>query len=269
MGYAGRVVLMAISQRLRAEIIKRDNGTCQMCGAKAPEVKIAIDHVQPKALGGTDEVTNLRVLCVPCNSGKSSISPDAPAVAAVEESARMHADLMRGAYAVLVERIGKAREYQDEFLAAYDYEPTAGWEDGLNRWHRMGVPVEIIIDAAETATRKTGFINRLERFKYFCGIVWNQVAAVDAVTADKAILDGSFYSPEEIEELELEAWKLGWDVGYQRHAKETATDEARIYTQNEVDDIRQTSYNEGYSCSYQDTWNQVHDRYPQLAEGGY
>lgn len=63
---------MAVSKRLRYEILRRDNHTCRYCGASAPDVPLRVDHVTPVALGGTDEPSNLVTSCEPCNSGKTS-----------------------------------------------------------------------------------------------------------------------------------------------------------------------------------------------------
>lgn len=78
---------MSVSKRLRFEVLRRDNHTCRYCGGAAPDVKLTVDHVVPTALGGTDEPSNLVAACGPCNSGKTSSSPDAPVVADVEQDA--------------------------------------------------------------------------------------------------------------------------------------------------------------------------------------
>ncbi|MFD9276847.1 HNH endonuclease [Streptomyces mirabilis] len=63
---------MAVSKRLRYEILRRDRYTCRYCGASAPDAPMRVDHVTPVALGGTDHPSNLVAACEPCNSGKSS-----------------------------------------------------------------------------------------------------------------------------------------------------------------------------------------------------
>lgn len=45
--------------------------TCQYCGRKAPEVALEIDHIVPRAKGGTNDKKNLTVACRDCNQGKS------------------------------------------------------------------------------------------------------------------------------------------------------------------------------------------------------
>lgn len=63
---------MAVSKRLRFEILRRDNHTCRYCGASAPATPLRVDHVVPAALGGSDHPSNLVTSCEPCNSGKTS-----------------------------------------------------------------------------------------------------------------------------------------------------------------------------------------------------
>ena len=59
--------------RLRFEIFKRDNFTCQYCGRKAPEVELQIDHKHPKSKGGKDRIENYITACKECNMGKGDV----------------------------------------------------------------------------------------------------------------------------------------------------------------------------------------------------
>lgn len=78
---------MAVSKRLRYEVLRRDNHACRYCGRSAPDVALTVDHVVPVALGGSDDPGNLVTACRDCNSGKSASSPDAPIVANVADDA--------------------------------------------------------------------------------------------------------------------------------------------------------------------------------------
>lgn len=63
-----------MSPRLRRDVLMRDRFTCQECGANRgddPDVILHVDHIQPVAAGGQDEMDNLHVLCIDCNLGKS------------------------------------------------------------------------------------------------------------------------------------------------------------------------------------------------------
>jgi len=63
----------SISKKLRFEVYKRDKFTCQYCGKKAPDIILNIDHIEPVASGGTNEILNLITSCFECNNGKSDI----------------------------------------------------------------------------------------------------------------------------------------------------------------------------------------------------
>ncbi len=61
--------------KLRFEIFKRDNFTCQYCGrnVKEDKIKIHCDHIIPKKKGGKDIPENLITACEECNLGKEDI----------------------------------------------------------------------------------------------------------------------------------------------------------------------------------------------------
>lgn len=62
----------ALSKRVRFEVFKRDKFTCQYCGKSAPDVVLVIDHIDPVAKGGTNDLLNLITSCDPCNAGKGA-----------------------------------------------------------------------------------------------------------------------------------------------------------------------------------------------------
>ena len=62
----------AISKKLRFEVFKRDSFTCQYCGAQSPDVVLHVDHINPVAGGGDNDILNLITSCEPCNLGKGA-----------------------------------------------------------------------------------------------------------------------------------------------------------------------------------------------------
>lgn len=174
---------MAVSRRLRYEVLRRDNHTCRYCGATAPDVKLTVDHVTPSALGGKDEASNLVTACAPCNAGKTSIAPDSPLVDDVA------ADAIRWARArqiALVDwRDGREElAYNlEEFQASWNrwqYDVNGGtkpvdlptdWEDSVSRWLTEGLTPDDLRPLVDIAMRKPG-VKLGERWKYFCGVVW-------------------------------------------------------------------------------------------------
>lgn len=68
----------SLSKRLRMEVLKRDGFACRYCGAKAPDVRLHVDHVNPIARGGADDMLNFVTACSDCNAGKSDIPLSEP-----------------------------------------------------------------------------------------------------------------------------------------------------------------------------------------------
>lgn len=60
-----------ISQRLRFEVLRRDNFRCAYCGATAESAQLVVDHIEPYSKGGADDATNYATACHGCNSGKT------------------------------------------------------------------------------------------------------------------------------------------------------------------------------------------------------
>ncbi|MDC1174296.1 HNH endonuclease [Bacteriovoracaceae bacterium] len=59
----------------RFQVMKRDNFSCQYCGASPAKdslIELHIDHIVPWSKGGETEVCNLQTLCSSCNLGKSN-----------------------------------------------------------------------------------------------------------------------------------------------------------------------------------------------------
>ena len=65
-GYGARWV------KQRELILKRDNFLCQPCLAQGRTTQARdVDHIVPKALGGTDDESNLQSICRACHKAKT------------------------------------------------------------------------------------------------------------------------------------------------------------------------------------------------------
>lgn len=62
-----------VMQFSRRNLIRRDNHTCQYCGAKE---QLTVDHVTPKTRGGKSNWSNCVMACFSCNSRKANRTPD-------------------------------------------------------------------------------------------------------------------------------------------------------------------------------------------------
>lgn len=185
---------MAVSKRLRYEILRRDNHACRYCGRASPDVPLTVDHVIPTALGGSDKPDNLVTACQDCNAGKSASAPDAPIVDDVAS------DALRWRWA-MIEAASIAAEIRDlrdarrkQFHALWNdwtFTPYVGkpftqplpvdWDTSLDRFYEAGLIEDDIADAIDNAMKA----NRVgDRFKYFCGICWHMVRDRQTVASE-------------------------------------------------------------------------------------
>ncbi|MEW8230368.1 MAG: HNH endonuclease signature motif containing protein [Candidatus Thiodiazotropha endolucinida] len=60
-------------EKLRQEILERDHFLCQPCLRKGQTtVARQVDHIRPKADGGTDDTDNLQSICISCHKAKTA-----------------------------------------------------------------------------------------------------------------------------------------------------------------------------------------------------
>jgi hypothetical protein len=177
---------MAVSKRLRYEILRRDQHTCRYCGASAPAVPLRVDHVTPVALGGTDTPDNLVTSCEPCNSGKSSATVDSALVADVNNDALRWAAAMKQAADDLREQQAPKLAYRETFKESWcgwtredgwktvRMDLPEGWKASLDAFYEAGLPQEVWPDIVEKAmTNPTVRVDNT--FRYACGIGWRMV----------------------------------------------------------------------------------------------
>ncbi|MDH6199220.1 DNA-directed RNA polymerase subunit RPC12/RpoP [Mycobacterium frederiksbergense] len=165
---------MAVSKRLRFEILRRDNHTCRYCGGTPPDVILTVDHVIPVALGGSDDPHNLVAACKDCNAGKTSSNPDAPLVDTVADDALRWAAAMKQAaeerklnnntaiYEAVVQAWSSFRRNQ----IPGDYRET------IDQFLNAGLPADDIVQMAHVADAKPSIYNR---WAYFCGCCWKRI----------------------------------------------------------------------------------------------
>ena len=55
---------------LRFEVLRDAGGRCELCGVSSREKQIDVDHIIPRAKGGSNERSNLQALCRTCNAQK-------------------------------------------------------------------------------------------------------------------------------------------------------------------------------------------------------
>lgn len=126
--------------KLRSFIFSRSNGKCVYCGAKATE----IDHVIPRASGGTDSTYNLVASCKSCNQMKSNLTLKAFGKLASKDFSKLTPKKLPKDAAI----VQSARNYMVKEIARLVPDTTThdAWLTKYNR-NELGLPKEHYYDA--------------------------------------------------------------------------------------------------------------------------
>jgi len=186
---------VAVSKRLRFEILRRDNHQCRYCGARAPETPLTVDHVVPAALGGGDEPSNLVAACRDCNAGKSSIPADAAIIDNVAADALRWSRAIRIAADMRANDRSRRTELHAKFLAkwntwtytrgikTYNIDIPGGWEVSIDRFLDAGLELDDLIALVDIAMAA----RTTDEWRYFCGCAWRRVT--ESQEAAREVLD--------------------------------------------------------------------------------
>ena len=125
---------------LREFVFSKTNGQCSYCGAKAEE----IDHIVPRANGGTNSTHNLTPACRSCNEKKSNLSlKDFGKLMNKDYSHLEPKKLPKDAAIVQSAREYTIRKIKDIIPNTISY---AAWMTKYNR-DKLGLPKEHYYDA--------------------------------------------------------------------------------------------------------------------------
>lgn len=131
--------------QVREYLLEKFNRQCVYCGAK--NVPLEIEHVHPKALGGSDRVSNLTLACRPCNKKKDALPVEAflkdqPAVLA-----KLKAQLKKPLSAAAAVNATRNAIFSALVATGLPVETGDGAQTKFNRT-RQGYPKAHWIDAA-------------------------------------------------------------------------------------------------------------------------
>ena len=77
---------------IRHEVFIRDHYKCTECGAGKEKYSLEVDHIVSISKGGTDEMSNLRTLCEPCNREKNDLVHNGGSVNKSEDNGYIRKD---------------------------------------------------------------------------------------------------------------------------------------------------------------------------------
>ena len=61
-----------VPEHMRIRVLKDAGGRCALCGATTKTTTLEVDHIVPRSRGGSNDYSNLQVLCRECNQAKSN-----------------------------------------------------------------------------------------------------------------------------------------------------------------------------------------------------
>lgn len=170
-----------ISKKLRFDIFKRDNFSCQYCGAKTPNVVLEVDHIKPVKNGGTNDLNNLITSCFDCNRGKSCNELISLPKTLVDNTKILKEK--KAQYAAYLKAVKDLKDLQDGTIDYVDNIFSEAFEGFCltdkfryttvrNFIEKLG-HVEVG-NAMYKACAKINYDSE-QALKYFCGICWNMI----------------------------------------------------------------------------------------------
>lgn len=166
----------SLSKKLRFEVFKRDEFACQYCGGTPPKSVLEVDHIDPVALGGADDMDNLITACFACNRGKSAtpltIIPQSLADKAAETAER---EAQIDGYQAILK--AKRERLERDAWAVFDR-----WREQESTTHERFQSVKRFVEMlgldealdAVDITLAARIYSDAREFKYFCGVCWKK-----------------------------------------------------------------------------------------------
>ena len=130
---------------VRECLLEKWGRTCAYCGAT--DTPLQIDHVRPKARGGSDRVSNLALACAPCNQAKGAQPVEAFLARRPERLRRVLAQARAPLAAAAA--VNATRRVLFEALRRTGL-PVTGHSGGRTKFNRtrLGIPKSHALDAA-------------------------------------------------------------------------------------------------------------------------
>jgi hypothetical protein len=166
---------MAIGKRLRFEIFKRDGFKCVYCGATPMATPLHVDHVEPKAGGGSDDPSNLVTACASCNLGKSDVPLDRKRLKAVRvsEADEDHAEQIR-AFLSVQREVARAKDLVVQEVLDHWFEMLGAPSDQMRSQMSSAVErngIDKVFEAISITSRNPKLYSATAQAKYFYGIL--------------------------------------------------------------------------------------------------
>lgn len=176
-----------LSKRIRFEVFKRDQFTCQYCGHRPPDVLLQVDHVIAVAKGGSNDPDNLVTSCATCNAGKSD-RPLNGLLPVIDEMARLEAMQEMAERAVTLKQqkeVAVAQQAATEEAMASClgwWEQIGGTADNFQRGSILKFIRDLSVGELYEAFQIAGahwerkpWLFQGQAWRYFCGVCWQMI----------------------------------------------------------------------------------------------
>lgn len=169
----------SLSKKVRFEVFKRDQFTCQYCGSTPPKAILEVDHINPVFNGGSNDFDNLITACFDCNRGKgknklSEITPSleekSKVIAEKQAQLKEYEKLLSRKKASLTRKANQIESVFSQYFSGYSFTDTfiRSVKSFLEK-----LPKSEVEDAMMIACERFG--DHEQAIKYFCGICWRKV----------------------------------------------------------------------------------------------
>ena len=171
----------SLGKKVRFDVFKRDEFSCQYCGRTTPAVTLEIDHVIPVSEGGSDELHNLITACFDCNRGKGAemLEKVPETIAKRSEIEREREDQVKAYERMLKNRKRRLNKSVNAVEAQFqEFFPNKGFTPAFKSSVKTFVErlseTEVCDAMAYSAGRiTTDSPDRVTA--YFCGVCWSKI----------------------------------------------------------------------------------------------
>jgi hypothetical protein len=147
------------SAAVRIRVMKRDRFQCTYCGVPGTDAELEVDHIIPKAKGGSHHMSNLTTACRKCNQEKSDGAvPEKRMSAMTGGPVGMFVHVLKDGQ---IHNQGRVISHDAEFVLLQRY----GWIDGRPT-DVIALPKSRLYDEAECAmySEREDMLEAWERF---------------------------------------------------------------------------------------------------------
>lgn len=172
------MIRKSLSKKVRFDVFKRDNFTCNYCGRSTPSVILEVDHIIPVSKNGSNNIDNLITSCFDCNRGKSNNE-----LTSIPEALNCKIEILKEKELQYLE-FKKLQKKLDKRINNEVQEICNLYEIYFPEYYiteNFKISIKNFIDKLGFYNVKLAMDKSCSRFnynhslKYFCGICWNKI----------------------------------------------------------------------------------------------